>query len=64
MKYDCSKTLDYGHEKKRMCGTYRTCLDACLEGCPLKTVGCEGDITQGKIAIVQKWSDEHPEKTR
>lgn len=60
-KYDCSKTLDYAHEHKRMCdfrsGT--TC-----EGCPLddKDLYCDTDyITQKEIDAVQKWSNEHPE---
>lgn len=60
MKYDCNKTLDYSHEKKRMCGTYHDCSN----GCPLSVIYCHGDIMQEHIDIVQKWSDEHPEKTR
>lgn len=62
MKYDCSKTLDYAHERNRMCdpvdcgncklrGVRESCFQAYL-------------ITQEYIDIVQKWSDEHPEKTR
>lgn len=57
MKYDCNKTLDFSHEYKRMCH----CFDRC-EGCPLNTWCPEmSDITEEHIAIVQKWSDEHPE---
>lgn len=59
-KYDCSKTLNYSREKNRMCKTYHCCND----GCPLRGLYCQGDITQEKIDIVQKWSNEHPEKTR
>ena len=60
MKYDCSKALDYTHEKNRMCVTYPSCSD----GCPLELLDCRGDITQKKIDAVQKWSDDHPKKTR
>lgn len=63
MKYDCSKTLDYVHERNKMCEYYEICED----GCPLRGVkGCRGVeyITQKHIDIVQKWSDKHSEKTR
>ena len=59
-KYDCSKTVDYAHEFTRMC-------DAGCEACPLRKgplhkVGCGlRKLTEKTIAIVQKWSDEHPE---
>ena len=33
----------------------------CNDSCPLKHKGCEESTTES-IAIVQKWSDEHPEK--
>lgn len=63
MKYDCCKTLDYAHEAQRMCKMVKHCDD-----CPLHGEGdsCYGIryVTQGHIDIVQKWSDEHPEKTR
>lgn len=59
---DCSKTLDFSKEFKRMCDTY--CKDSCHD-CPLdysKTYDCAvEDITQEVIDIVQKWSDEHPD---
>lgn len=61
MKHNCSKTLDYAHEKKRMCDYY----EICENGCPL--LGAKGCrtidyITQEHIDIVQKWSNKHPEK--
>lgn len=65
MKYDCSKIPDYVHERNRMCAAdkNRDCSN-----CPLKGVGVScyhvRFITQKHIDIVQKWSDEHPEKTR
>ena len=66
MKYDCSKTLDFFHERNRMCNSYVECLD----GCPLEGKFCYStkhltqEHIQEHIDIVQKWSDEHPEKTR
>jgi len=62
MKYDCSKTLDYAHEANRMCETVK-CCDSCPVG---RGRGCTfiDKITQKRIDIVQKWSDEHSEKTR
>ena len=65
MKYDCNKTLDYNHEWSRMC---ETMFDGTCDNCILKDTGisCYNTryITQERIDIVQKWSDEHPEKTR
>ncbi len=60
MKVDCSKTLNYFKELKRMC----TSGDGC-EGCPLDEYSCciINDITQEHIDIVQKWSDEHQRET-
>ena len=62
---DCSKTENYFKEKRRMCSSSKSC------------VGCEIKLEKGKkwcfefceenpkkaIEIVQKWSDEHPQKT-
>jgi hypothetical protein len=60
MKYDCSKTLDYLKERKRMCDMYDFC-----QGCPYGTLGAGcapfRDTSQEYIDILQKWSDEHPE---
>ena len=67
---DCSKTIDFFSELKRLCSLRRTCgAIAHNEQCPLHGF-CE--ITYSKIyaedAIkavenLQKWSDEHPKKT-
>ena len=62
MKYDCTKTLDFSHERNRMCHSYPEC-----NGCPLDTWCLEmGDtiLTEEDIAVVQKWSDEHPEQPK
>lgn len=57
-KYDCSKTLDYIHEQKRLCHSMPTCS----AGCPLKGRSCAmEDMDQEGIDALQKWSDEHPE---
>lgn len=61
---DCSKTVDFIHERERMCNFYKNC-----EGCPATdlvaedTMLCaayEDDFITDVISIVQKWSDEHP----
>ena len=58
-KYDCSKTLDFVHEFTRMCdGGCRACPLLYRKECTLRKV------TEKTIAIVQKWSDEHPEKPK
>lgn len=58
-KYDCSKTLDFVHEFTRMCdGGCRACPLQYRKECTLRKV------TEKTIAIVQKWSDEHPEKPK
>ena len=57
-KYNCNNTLDYSHETKRMCETFRGC-----SGCPLHDLDCResGNITPEHIRRVQAWSDAHPE---
>lgn len=72
---DCSKTENYFNEKLRM--TKRTkngiCKTKCSD-CPLcsenngisENLSCtnfEMHYPEKAIAIVQKWSDEHPQKT-
>lgn len=75
MKIDCSKTENYFAEKQRM--TKRTkkglCEISCSD-CPLYnedngtseglSCGClEMHYPEKAIKIVQKWSDEHPQRT-
>lgn len=59
-RYDCSKVLDYIHELRRLCD-HESCRD-----CPFDYMeDCNNmDIDQSMIDTLQKWSDEHPEKTR
>lgn len=68
---DCSKTINFLHELKRLCGSRDECVAnaANKEDCPMFGV-CK--LTHSKIRdkdiktaieTVQKWSDEHPKKT-
>lgn len=68
MKIDCSKTENYLREKARMT---KNC-DDCLEKCPFscanngEEIGCEEfqyKFPKTAVEIVQKWSDEHQQKT-
>lgn len=57
-KRDCSKILDYIHERDRMCQINKFC-----DNCPFHVLlSCDvGIATQEAIDILQKWSDEHPQ---
>lgn len=67
-KIDCSLAVNYGKEKKRMCKYFKyNCAN-----CPLHSsrngfnISCHMMVEEKPteaIAIVQKWSDEHPVKT-
>ena len=70
---DCSKTKNYLSEKKRMTKLLKdgTCGIDCSD-CPLSSENNGTDIIctrietlypEKVIEIVQKWSDEHPQKT-
>ena len=63
-KIDCSKVLNYVSEMKRMCEAHG-CNCFGIPNCPLANKACSQakTITQEKINIVQKWSDEHPQET-
>jgi len=68
---DCSKTINFLHELKRLCGSRDECVAnaANKEDCPMFGV-CklmhskirDKDIKTA-IETVQKWSDEQPKKT-
>ena len=69
-KIDCSLVVNYGKEKKRMCKYFQSGHNCA--NCPLGTLRNDFNIVcrmmveekpTEAIAIVQKWSDEHPEKT-
>lgn len=68
-KVDCSQAVNFIRESKRMCEYYRHDCDKC----PMSIMNngydrlCTVVIEQypdRAIEIVQKWSDEHPVKTR
>ena len=68
---DCSKTIDFFAEAKRLCDSRTGCTaDAAnKEQCPMFGV-CDRLLTEicvedaiKAIEILQKWSDEHPKKT-
>ena len=72
---DCSKTIDFFAEAKRLCDSRTGCTaDAAnKEQCPLFEV-CDHPLTEICVEIcvedaikamksLQKWSDEHPKKT-
>jgi hypothetical protein len=57
--------LEFLRERKRMCNLCKHC-----EGCPLERAGCglgtsaSDEEYEKIIATVEKWSKEHPRKTR
>lgn len=68
---DCSKTENYFVEKKRMTKINKYCQIDCVD-CPLNSsnsgidIPCkslEANYPDKAIEIVQKWSNEHPQKT-
>ncbi len=68
---DCSKTIDFFHELKRLCGSRSAC-DADADNkkqCPLFAFCRRTLATQSAEEFIkamqnlQKWSDEHPKKT-
>lgn len=69
---DCSKTENYFVEKKRMTKTKKYGCEIDCADCPLSSsnndinISCsslETDYPDKAIEIVQKWSNEHPQKT-
>lgn len=71
LKMDCNKTINFLAELNRLCTLRTRCVadEANEEQCPLLgrcenalTKICIEDATK-LVEIVQKWSDEHPNKT-
>lgn len=70
---DCSKTTNYLSERRRM--TKQQAVGVCklnCANCPLSEKNNDMDIScstleilypEKTVAIVQKWSDEHPQRT-
>lgn len=61
MKKDCSNILVYKEEMNRMCQYLDSCRDCGLDD---DTCNDIDELSPEHIEIVQKWSDEHPVKTR
>lgn len=57
-RYNCSNTLDYGHELQRMCSSINDCWM-----CPIHHDSgvCKSKISSESISAVQNWSNTHPE---
>lgn len=61
--------IKFMKEKRRMCNSYSRCTDACLLRKPMYKSGvtCLGycfAYPEEAVAIVEKWSAEHPVKTK
>lgn len=67
MKIDCSKTANFFKEVKRICDKYVPYCAVCPLDATDKGLTCHSffrHCSQEAVEIVQKWSDEHPIKTR
>lgn len=69
-KRNCNDVQTFYHEWRRLCNSYEDCV-----GCPVDELelfdicnGCSAIVAKeeidGLISTVQKWSDDHPYKTR
>lgn len=61
--------IKFMKEKKRMCNSYSACTEACLLKKPMdeNRLTCIGYCfahPEDAVAIVEKWSKDHPKKTR
>lgn len=67
MKIDCSNTVNFFKEVKRICDKYVPYCAVCPLDATDKGLTCHSffrHCSREAIEIVQKWSDEHPQKTR
>lgn len=65
---DCTKTVEFIREWKRMCLSNQKCKDCDaflpIDGiCRFNIKECNPELLEATARIVQKWSDEHPEMT-
>lgn len=69
---DCSKTKNYFTEKRRMIKKHKYICGLNCDACPLgwskngKGISCETlekSYPEQAISIIQKWSDENPQRT-
>lgn len=68
-KIDCSVTANFLSERQRMCDSYKHgCGNCALREASRYTEHTCSDYTYNNpdkaVGIIQKWSDEHPPKTR
>lgn len=61
--------IEFIKEKKRMCKSYSSCTDTCLirksmDESRSTCIGYCFEYPEKAVAIVERWSAEHPAKTR
>ena len=56
--------VKYLKERKRMCDSYNNRCDGCGFGDAPQCNHTEDDNPEKAVAIVEKWSKDHPKKTR
>lgn len=69
MRIDCSKTINFVREFKRMCD-FETNAEKACHNCSFGSKYCSEfgtvdlySVTPESVELVQKWSDEHPYET-
>lgn len=66
-RIDCSQTLNYAKERKRMCDSFSIQYSHKCGECPLYPIQAScvliSELIEAQIDAVQKWSDEHPVET-
>ena len=66
-KIDCSTVLGFAQEADRVCNMHEKCDDCPFSGkkkCPIAVLEYDKPDVQAMVDNLQKWSDEHPVKTR
>lgn len=66
-KVDCGTVIGFAQEANRVCELHEKCEDCPFTGkkkCPMSVLEYDNPDIQGIIDSLQKWSDEHPVKTR
>ena len=66
-KIDCSTVIGFVHEARKVCEMHEECAKCPMSGrkkCPRAVLEYDNPGVKGIIDELQKWSDEHPAKTR
>ena len=66
-KIDCSTVVGFAREASRLCEMYEDCGKCPMTGhkkCPMAVLEYDNPDVQSIIDALQKWSYEHPVKTR